>query len=275
MRFARVKVLCATFAVAMFLTACGSTSTDSEESTTQATTEESSTEESAQATTEEASTEKSTQASTEAAGTEEWAEVHALGLDDDTMIAIYNDYMTAWETSPDAMHEGEYTTEDIAAEDAYEEQVSKDIGEKYGLSAEDADQVYFYVIAKYDDLMANKGADVANLELNYNELLDVTTNGGTIVIKAKVSPSWNNNLTVKGCGFDVYEAIQDYGLDQYDEIQYWGVADMTDGTEQKVISFTVPKDLIEKIANGSVLENQVVQNASDVWVHQSLADWNS
>lgn len=274
MKAIKARALCIAAVSALVLVACGSSSsTNTSESSTQAVTEK--TLEADTAATEASDDTAVTEAATEAADDEEWASVKALALDDDTMLAIYNDYMTAWETSPDATHEGEYTTEDIAAEDEYEAQVSQDIADKYGLSVDDADSVYYYVMANYDDLMTNKGADVANLELKYNELLDVTTNGGGIVIKAKVSPSWNNNLTVKGCGFDVYEAIQDYGLDQYDEIQYWGVADMTDGTEQKVISFTVPKDLIEKIANGSVLENQVVQNASDVWVHPSLADWNS
>lgn len=273
MKSIKASALCIVAASALMLTACGSsTSTSTDEDSTVVATEEIQEE---NLTTEASVDTVAAEATTEAAEEEEWASVKALGLDDDTMLAIYNDYMAAWETSPDATHEGEYTTEDIAAEDEYEAQVSQDIADKYGIEVDAADSVYYYVMANYDDLMTNKGANVSNLELNYNELLDVTTNGGTIVIKVKVSPSMNNSLTVKGCGFDVYEAIQDYGLDQYDEIQYWGVADMTDGTEQKVISFTVSKDLIEKIANGSVLENQVVQNASDVWVHQSLADWNS
>lgn len=271
MKSVKVKALCTAFAAAIFLTACGGESAQTSSAGWEKIDESDGTEPAAE--------ESSTESSTESSADGEWAEVLALGLDDDTMLAIYNDYMTAWETSPNATEEPGTTMEEITAQverqNAYEEQVSQDIGEKYGLSAEDADWVYLYVTSKYDELMANKGADVANIDLKYNDLLDVTTNGGTIVIKAKVTPSWNNNLTVKSCGMDIYEAIQDYGLNQYNEIQYWGVADMTDGTEQKVISFTVPKDLIEKIANESILENQVVQNASDVWVHRSLADWNS
>lgn len=190
----------------------------------------------------------------------EWSEVAALNLDDDTILSIYNDYESAWTSSP----------EDPTKQSEYEDQVSQEIGNKYGISSKDADLVYMYVIANYDAMMAEKGADISDIKLKHGTLLDVTTNGGSIVLKAKIESNLTNNLTVQGCYFDVYEAIRNYGLNQYDELQYWAVADMTDGSEQKVVSFTVPKDVLEKVANGIILENQLIDNVSDAWLSPAL-----
>lgn len=263
----RMYALAALTVIASMMVGCGASSSKSTEAATESTESVAEVTEST-----EADTESVDESATEVSDDEEWSEVTALGLDADTMLAIYNDYETAWETSPDATHEGEYTVEDIEAEDAYEAQVSQDIGDKYGISADAADQVYFYVIANYDNLMADKGADTANIQLNYNDLLDVTTTGGRIVIKAKVSPNMTVELMRNGCFFDVYEAIQEYGLEQYDEIQYWAVADMTDGSEQKVISYTVTKDVMEKVADGSIVENKLIDNATDVWLAPAMQD---
>lgn len=192
--------------------------------------------------------------------TEEWADVKALGLDDATMISIYHDYEDAWKSSP----------EDPSQEAVYEAQVSAQIGEKYGLSAENADLVYGYVLMNYDQLADNAGASTTDIELSRGQLLDVTITGSTIVLKAKITPNMTNKMTVQGCFFDVYEAIQKYGLDQYDELQYWAVADMTDGSESKVISFTVSHDVLAKVASEEVLENQLLNVASDVWISPAL-----
>ena len=45
---------------------------------------------------------------------------------------------------------------------------------------------------------------------------------------------------------------------------------MTDGSEQKVISFTVPHDTLEKIANGSIVEGQLQSYSTDVWLSPAL-----
>ena len=69
---------------------------------------------------------------------------------------------------------------------------------------------------------------------------------------------------------EILEDILTRDLDQYDELQYWAVADMTDGSEQKVISFTVPHDTLEKIANGSIVEGQLQSYSTDVWLSPAL-----
>lgn len=46
---------------------------------------------------------------------------------------------------------------------------------------------------------------------------------------------------------------------------------MTDGSESKVISFTVPKDLIDKIKSGSVLPIELGDYVTDLWILPSLS----
>ena len=64
--------------------------------------------------------------------------------------------------------------------------------------------------------------------------------------------------------------MQNQGGDSFDEIQYWTVAVMSDGSEGKVLPFTVSKDLINKIINGKVVENELGDYVDDLWVLPSL-----
>ena len=106
--------------------------------------------------------------------------------------------------------------------------------------------------------------------LLHGELLSVTENGDIAVVKAKITSSYNNEATVTQNYFNVVDLINKQGFDKYSEIQYWAVADMNNGEEEKVISFTVPADLIEKIKNKKVIDNQLGSYVQELWVHQSL-----
>lgn len=106
--------------------------------------------------------------------------------------------------------------------------------------------------------------------LKFGELLDVTTNDGILIIKAKISPSYNNKATITQNGFNVEDIILNQGGDSFDEIQYWAVADMTDGSESKVISFTLTKDHINSVKNEQLFGNEIVDKATDVWILPSL-----
>ena len=92
---------------------------------------------------------------------------------------------------------------------------------------------------------------------DYGELLDLTETDGICVLKYKITSSATKKMTVNQNYYTVVNFIKDGGGDQYDEIQYWAVADMQDGSESKVISFTVSKDLIEKIKAGTVLPTKM------------------
>ncbi len=112
--------------------------------------------------------------------------------------------------------------------------------------------------------------------LEHGELLETNENEidgkSVLVVKAKISSSYNNGATVDQNYYNVEDLIQAQGCDKFDEIQYWAVADMSDGSEQKVVSFTVDADLIQQIAEKKVVANQLGDHVSDLWVLPSLAE---
>lgn len=201
---------------------------------------------------------------------DEWASVTSLGLDDNTIISIYQEIEAGYAKSPSYSVEGELTEDDLAADDAYADQVLQEIGTKYGISADDANNVHGYVLFNYDDIAARNGSDIENIKLHQNDLLDVTSYGGNITIKAKIIVKSSNDLTRKSCYFDMYDAIKDYGLDNYLNLSFWAVADMTNGTEQKVISFDIPQDVMKKVADGSIEEGQLINYATDEWLSPAI-----
>ncbi|WP_455796643.1 hypothetical protein [Clostridium butyricum] len=87
---------------------------------------------------------------------------------------------------------------------------------------------------------------------------------GQIVIKAKIQPNLTDNMTIKQNGFNMEDFILNKGGDKYNEIQYWAVADMEDGTESKVISFTLDKEMITSIKEKKIVGNDIVDKAKDV-----------
>lgn len=106
--------------------------------------------------------------------------------------------------------------------------------------------------------------------LQHGELLSLHEQDGIAVVKAKIAPSFSNSATVSQNYYNIEALVKKHGFDKYDEVQYWAVADMTDGSEQKVISFTVPHDVLTKIAAGKLAINQLGSYVTDLWVHQSL-----
>lgn len=113
--------------------------------------------------------------------------------------------------------------------------------------------------------------DAADIKLAHGDLISVTNGAeGVVVVKAKISPSLTNQLTVDQNYMNVADLILNQGFDQYDEIQYWAVADMTSGDEQKVISFTLNKTTIDGMAAGNIVDIELGDYAEDLFIHQSL-----
>lgn len=105
----------------------------------------------------------------------------------------------------------------------------------------------------------------------HGELLSVIDDeDGLAVVKVKISKSYSKSSTIAQNYFNVSDLIKNRGFDKYTEIQYWAVADMNDGSEQKVISFTLDKDTIQAIANNEIVDNQIGEYSDDLWVHPSL-----
>lgn len=110
------------------------------------------------------------------------------------------------------------------------------------------------------------------VKLKFGELLDINESDNKVVVKAKIEPSTSNKTTIDQNGYNVEDLIINQGFDKYNEIQYWAVADMTDGEESKAVSFTLSKDLITKIKNEEVVGNQIIDNAEDVYILPSLKE---
>lgn len=119
---------------------------------------------------------------------------------------------------------------------------------------------------------ANIGpVDTGNLELEFGDLLSVNYGGdGVFVIKAKITPSYNNKATIHQNYFSVGDLIKKHGFDTCSEIQYWAVADMMDGSESKVISFTLTSDVIQALKEERMAEIQLDDYASDLFILPSL-----
>lgn len=119
----------------------------------------------------------------------------------------------------------------------------------------------------------SKAPTPVNFTLNTGKLLDVTvTDDNVLVIKAKISSLLSNKQTINQNYHNVEDIIRNQGGNKYSEIQYWAVADMADGSEGKVISFTVPKDLIESTAKGYTVAIQYPDLVTDLWILPSLRE---
>ena len=122
------------------------------------------------------------------------------------------------------------------------------------------------------DQRGNPTQDTANARFNaYGDQLDMTELDGVCVLKYRIQAQMTNKQTINQNYYTVVNFIKDGGGDQYREIQYWAVAKMTDGSESKVISFTVPKDLIDKIKSSSVLPIELGDYVTDLWILPSLS----
>lgn len=94
-----------------------------------------------------------------------------------------------------------------------------------------------------------------------------------LVIKAKITPSYNNKATITQNYHNMEEYIKNYDVSKFKEIQYWAVADMTDGNESKAISFTIPKRTINLVKEGKVVAIQFSDGyVQDLWILPSLRD---
>lgn len=110
--------------------------------------------------------------------------------------------------------------------------------------------------------------------IEYGELLELNDNReeeDVVVVKAKISPNITNDLTVAQNFHNAVDLIQNQGFSDC-ELQYWAVADMSDGSESKVISFTVPQDVVEQVVAGDVVATELPELVADLWILPSLTN---
>lgn len=106
----------------------------------------------------------------------------------------------------------------------------------------------------------------------HGELISIIENEDIAVVKVKISRSYSNKATIDQNYYNVSDLIKNKNCNKYSEIQYWAIADMDDGSEQKVISFTLNSDTIKKIYNNEIVDNQIGSYAEELWVHPSLEE---
>lgn len=114
---------------------------------------------------------------------------------------------------------------------------------------------------------------VEGYTVKFGELLTVQGpqyDSDIIVFKTKIDPSLTDNMTIKQNFFNVEDIIVNQGIEDYKELQYWAIADMEDGSEGKVISFTVEEPIIEKIKNKEIPGNKIREYVTDLWILPSL-----
>lgn len=119
------------------------------------------------------------------------------------------------------------------------------------------------------DTKTNESIDNSYI-IKHGELLNtIIPEENKIVFKVKISPSYSDSATVNQNYFNVEDLILNQGLESFEVIDYWAVADMTSGEEEKVIAFTLDREDIELIAEGYPA-NQIGEIANDLWIHPSL-----
>lgn len=117
-------------------------------------------------------------------------------------------------------------------------------------------------------------AESSDNRIKFGELLDITENtieGKNIcVLKVKIESSLTKGMTVDQNYHNIEQFVKEAGGDKYDSIDYWAVADMENGSESKVVSFTVPKDTIDKIKSGDLVATQLKDYVEDLYILPSL-----
>ncbi|MDL2257551.1 hypothetical protein LJC42_00130 [Eubacteriales bacterium OttesenSCG-928-K08] len=103
----------------------------------------------------------------------------------------------------------------------------------------------------------------------YGELLEMVDHGdGMIILKYSISSSYNNKATIQQNYHTVENFIQKGNGGDYTEIQYWAVSDEYGG--DKVISFTLDADLIQKVSTKELAALNFSDYVLDLWIHESL-----
>lgn len=185
-----------------------------------------------------------------------------IGLSADELRQVYDELDALLNSEDSPAFAAEYDAEAI---DAYETDCTKQVADAHGISTDDVDEIYIQGVMGY--FTSAKSDEYSIL---HGELVDTNVTGTTLVIKAKIQPSMTNKMTVDQNYYNVCDIIRNQCGEQYDEIQYWAVADMADGSEGKVISFTVPKSVISTIATQQFADNQLGDYVTDLWILPSL-----
>ena len=149
--------------------------------------------------------------------------------------------------------------------DAYSDKVVSDAAEHFGLSADDAFYIYNQVATG-----AAYHFDPSCLKTYSGHVLDYAIRGTNITITVKTGSNLSKSSIIKQNYFDAHRLVKSIRDYPFSTLTYLAVADMTDGTESKIIQFTVPEETIAGVLDGSILETQLCDNITALYLHPSL-----
>lgn len=111
--------------------------------------------------------------------------------------------------------------------------------------------------------------DPAELKLHYGELVDLTQNGSTVVVKARFTSHLSRQSFIDQNFFNIGDLVHKNGFNTCEEIQYWAVYQQGD-SEEKVISFTVDKATIAALFNDQIVPEQLIDLSKDFWISDRI-----
>lgn len=187
------------------------------------------------------------------------------------MIAFYTDVNLSELRNNDRDEEAKYEEKILA----FIKEIMKNYSCDYSISDEKREEYLSWINSKTALLNDNNSEDTfeeenINLTMKYGSFEQAIVSDGILIVKAKITPSYDNNATIIQNSYNVEDIIKNQGGDKYKEIQYWAIADMEDGSESKVISFTVDKDTIDGVVDGRIIGNEIIDYSKDVWILPSL-----
>ena len=94
-----------------------------------------------------------------------------------------------------------------------------------------------------------------------------------VVVKMRTEPSYNNAATIKKQYYDIEDISNNLDLKKTKELQVWCIAEMTDGSDDKVFAATISNKNLKAIKDQDVLPNDLEAMTSisdDLYILPSL-----
>ncbi|MCM1335852.1 MAG: hypothetical protein NC084_13620 [Bacteroides sp.] len=113
-------------------------------------------------------------------------------------------------------------------------------------------------------------SEPSEYKILFGDLLEKTEIGTNLTIKVKITSALTKKSTVEQNYFNIEDIVKNQGGNKFKFIDYWAVADMIDGSEQKVVSFTVSEDVINKLYNEQITGLRLGDYVDDLYIHPGL-----
>lgn len=131
--------------------------------------------------------------------------------------------------------------------------------------------IAFFAIAIIGNII---GPKPGKNDIAYGKLLSVTDArdaNGTVSVRVKINSNLTNKMTIDQNYNNVVDLITKKGYDNC-KLRYFAVMDRTDGSENKIMSFTVPYSVVDRVASGEIVAIQLPDYVTDLWIHSQFID---